>query len=361
MNGIVGLKPTRGLVGTSGVVPACRSLDCVAVFARDVADAAARARGARRAGPGRPVVARPPPRRERPRPALRLGDLADGPRLRRRHRHGRRVRRGRRARRRPRRRRPCTSPVEPLFEAGDLLYTGPWVAERLAGLERVPRRRTPTTSCRSPARSSRRGRRLRRRRRLPRPPPAAGAARRSATGVASADVLLLPTVADDVHPRPARRRSRWPATSCSAATRSSPTCSTSPPSPSRPGTTADGRPVGVTLLGPAFAEDRLFAAAHELITPLMNCRGGRMTVEAPSAPTRTKARIGPVAANPYPWPYDGIVDAANGRAGLHRLAGRLLRPRRLRRHDGLRHRAHPRRAARPPRRCSPTPGRPACS
>lgn len=32
-NGLVGLKPTRGLVSTAGVVPACRSLDCVSVFA----------------------------------------------------------------------------------------------------------------------------------------------------------------------------------------------------------------------------------------------------------------------------------------------------------------------------------------
>ncbi len=39
-NGIVGLKPTPGRVGTSGVLPACRSLDCVSVFANDVADAA---------------------------------------------------------------------------------------------------------------------------------------------------------------------------------------------------------------------------------------------------------------------------------------------------------------------------------
>jgi allophanate hydrolase len=36
LNGIVGLKPTRGLVSMTGVVPACRSLDCVSVFARDV-------------------------------------------------------------------------------------------------------------------------------------------------------------------------------------------------------------------------------------------------------------------------------------------------------------------------------------
>src|SRR5206468_839050 len=38
LNGIVGLKPTRGLFSTRGVVPACRTLDCVSVFAASVAD-----------------------------------------------------------------------------------------------------------------------------------------------------------------------------------------------------------------------------------------------------------------------------------------------------------------------------------
>ncbi len=38
-NNIVGLKPTRGLVSTRGVVPACRSLDCISIFALTVADA----------------------------------------------------------------------------------------------------------------------------------------------------------------------------------------------------------------------------------------------------------------------------------------------------------------------------------
>ena len=47
-NGIVGLKPTRGRIATTGVVPACRSLDCVSVFARTVELAAPR----RRAGDG---------------------------------------------------------------------------------------------------------------------------------------------------------------------------------------------------------------------------------------------------------------------------------------------------------------------
>lgn len=40
-NHLVGLKPTRGLVSTLGVVPACRSLDCVSVFTGSVPDALA--------------------------------------------------------------------------------------------------------------------------------------------------------------------------------------------------------------------------------------------------------------------------------------------------------------------------------
>ncbi|CAN5192765.1 allophanate hydrolase [soil metagenome] len=37
LNGIWGFKPTRGRVPTTGVVPACRSIDCVTVFSRDPA------------------------------------------------------------------------------------------------------------------------------------------------------------------------------------------------------------------------------------------------------------------------------------------------------------------------------------
>ena len=39
LNGIVGLKPSHGALSTSGVVPACRTLDTVSVFARNVGDA----------------------------------------------------------------------------------------------------------------------------------------------------------------------------------------------------------------------------------------------------------------------------------------------------------------------------------
>ena len=39
LNGIVGLKPTLGLLSASGMVPACRTLDTISIFAAGVADA----------------------------------------------------------------------------------------------------------------------------------------------------------------------------------------------------------------------------------------------------------------------------------------------------------------------------------
>ncbi len=39
LNGIVGLKPSLGALSASGVVPACRTLDTISIFALDVADA----------------------------------------------------------------------------------------------------------------------------------------------------------------------------------------------------------------------------------------------------------------------------------------------------------------------------------
>ncbi|WP_249779608.1 allophanate hydrolase [Bradyrhizobium sediminis] len=39
LNNIVGLKPSLGLISVSGVVPACRTLDCVSIFALGVDDA----------------------------------------------------------------------------------------------------------------------------------------------------------------------------------------------------------------------------------------------------------------------------------------------------------------------------------
>jgi allophanate hydrolase len=58
-NNLVGLKPTRGWISTRGVVPACRSLDCVSVFASSVADARLAAAAAACYDPADPYSRRP--------------------------------------------------------------------------------------------------------------------------------------------------------------------------------------------------------------------------------------------------------------------------------------------------------------
>jgi allophanate hydrolase len=134
LNGVVGLKATYGLVSTVGVVPACRSFDCVSVFAPDVSlaeRAMAELTGPRGAAPdrrpfptdaplgppARPVVARPssdvladlgPARAEAYQSCLdTLG------------RSGCEV---------------VEIDLEPFLEAGRLLYQGAFVAERYAAV-----------------------------------------------------------------------------------------------------------------------------------------------------------------------------------------------------------------------------------
>ncbi|GIJ41286.1 allophanate hydrolase [Micromonospora andamanensis] len=137
LNGIIGLKPTRGLLSTAGVVPACRSLDCVSVFATDVTDAMDvlhAARGVSAADPwGRPlpaerVAARMPgtlrlgvPRAE---DLEFFGDAGQTVRFA----AGVQALRGLVGQ-------VGSVPLRSFFEAGELLYQGPWVAERLAALD----------------------------------------------------------------------------------------------------------------------------------------------------------------------------------------------------------------------------------
>jgi allophanate hydrolase len=137
-NNIVGLKPTRGLISAAGVVPACRSLDCVSILALTVEDAVevlAQTSGrdaadpfSRAAPPGfAPALAAPPgsfrfgvPRPEQLRffgndtardlfatAVTRLAGLGG---------------------------RAVTIDYQPFADAAALLYDGPWVAERAAAL-----------------------------------------------------------------------------------------------------------------------------------------------------------------------------------------------------------------------------------
>lgn len=73
-NGLVGWKPTRGAISTRGVVPACRSLDCVSILAPSTADAAEIAALAAAFDPGDPFSRRPPVLSPPPPPGpLRVG------------------------------------------------------------------------------------------------------------------------------------------------------------------------------------------------------------------------------------------------------------------------------------------------
>jgi allophanate hydrolase len=134
-NNIAGIKPTKGLLSMSGVVPACRSQDCVTIFAASAGEGAALRRIAEgfdasdpfsRAEPARPLAM----------PGLRVGV----PQARERKFYGDA---------------DCAALYKralakvgelgwqlieidfaPFREAAKLLYGGPWVAERLATLER---------------------------------------------------------------------------------------------------------------------------------------------------------------------------------------------------------------------------------
>ena len=137
-NDLVGYKPTRGFISTSGVVPACRSLDCVSIFARTV-DGAKQV-----AGVAVDFDERDPfSRRVKEVPAvgastsgpLRVG-VPDASQL---EFFGDPVARDHFAAAVDRVRgsgaEVCTIDYTPFRQAAELLYQGPWVAERLAAIE----------------------------------------------------------------------------------------------------------------------------------------------------------------------------------------------------------------------------------
>jgi allophanate hydrolase len=137
MNGIVGFKASRGAIGVRGVVPACRSLDCVSLLTTSVADAARVldvAAGHDPADPfsraGRAQLAG----RAATRPCARIAV----PRPKQMEFCGDRFAAGAWAAARTRARALGWELVEidfePFAEAARLLYDGPWVAERYASV-----------------------------------------------------------------------------------------------------------------------------------------------------------------------------------------------------------------------------------
>jgi allophanate hydrolase len=131
LNNIVGLKPSIGLVSTTGVVPACRTLDCVSVLALtvddafsalqimagfDSADPFSRSRSLGKLGALPPALNLAVPLRGQ---RLFFGDQQSA------HAYETAIAR-------------IAKPgiavaeidIEPLYEAARLLYEGPWLAER---------------------------------------------------------------------------------------------------------------------------------------------------------------------------------------------------------------------------------------
>lgn len=132
-NNLVGIKPTPGLVPNTGVVPACRSVDVVTVFAGTVVEGAAVRRVMEGHDPADPFSRHAAPVALPPR--LRIGVLAGAERefygnaevealydaaIDRARALGASI---------------LPFDYAPFREAAALLYDGPWVAERLAAVE----------------------------------------------------------------------------------------------------------------------------------------------------------------------------------------------------------------------------------
>jgi allophanate hydrolase len=131
LNNIVGVKPTLGMVSTAGVVPACRSLDCVSVFSLTVDDAIAALAAMAGTDMADPFSRDRPLGEITPLPGkLRLGvprsgqliffgdkfsETSYGEALRRWSALGAEL---------------AEFDMEPFYETARLLYEGPWLAER---------------------------------------------------------------------------------------------------------------------------------------------------------------------------------------------------------------------------------------
>jgi len=132
-NNVVGLKPTRGLISTRGVLPACRTLDCVSIFAQTVDDAFTVLKACAERDPKEPYSRAMPQAPAQAGDTRQFGVVSDAVLARCAKDVVDRYRATVSALRSK-----GLAPVEidyaPLEEVASLLYAGPWVAERLAAI-----------------------------------------------------------------------------------------------------------------------------------------------------------------------------------------------------------------------------------
>lgn len=133
-NQIVGIKPTPGAVPSTGLVPACRTLDCIGVLALNVADGALVL--SLMEGPDaqdsysqvRPCISKHTPLSQ-----LRVGV----PEARKLSIDYEKAFSAFLERLQPQAKRVQALPFDALFEVANLLYYGPWVAERVVGARSI--------------------------------------------------------------------------------------------------------------------------------------------------------------------------------------------------------------------------------
>lgn len=292
---IVGLKPTRGRLSTTGVVPACRTLDCVTVFALTVADADFVARIAegfdaadpysRRAPGARPGFG-PNPRLLVPEQPEFFGDAraeaAFAGALRRAEEIGCSLER---------------VDFAPFSELAALLYEGPWVAERYTVIEELLRREPDAVhpvvrgiiegGARPSAADAFRAEYRR-----------AALARRIAETLARGDALLVPTTPSiyaraEMEADPVRLNARLG--TYTNFTNLADLSALALPG----GFRADGLPAGVTVIAPAWRDDALaeFGARWEAALALPRGATGRPYAEAVAPSPRGLVRLAVVGAH----------------------------------------------------------------
>lgn len=311
LNNIVGLKPSRGLLSTRGLVPACRSLDCISVFAGNVADAAlvfelsagfdARDPYSRPAPPG--AVALPtsgfrfgvPAKEQLQFFGDRAAEAAFAASLERLISFGGQ---------------PVAIDFEPFTQAAALLYQGPWVAERAAAVgEFIAREPSGLDATVAGIIGGAKGfgavdafvaqQRLR------------DLSRHVESLWDDIDVLVVPTTptsytAAEVAADPLGPNARLG--TYTNFTNLLDLCGLAVPA----GFKSDQQPVGITLLGPAFADRALWPLAERLHQSYRLAVGATRHPVLPPPPPAVPARRAPRAIAPTPRVFQSIRLAVVG-------------------------------------------------
>ena len=319
LNNIVGLKPSLGLISTAGVVPACRTLDCVSIFSLTVDDAMTALTAM--AGPD----GADPFSRDRPLAAmnafpgsLRLGVPRNGQLIFFGDKAAEKAYGDAVARWTALGATLVEFDLEPFYETARLLYEGPWVAERYLVIRNLlassPDAIHPVTREITAA-----GSRPRRRTPLPRCTGCRRCAASPGAPLPNIDALVLPTAPTaystaQVLANPIELNSRLG--TYTNFVNLLDLCGLALPASIRP----DDIPFGITLLAPAGHDAQLASLGRVFHADTKLAMGSRNLQQPPLAPLPTGVSGDEIAIAVVGAHLSGM--ALNGE--LKALGGRLL-------------------------------------